>query len=108
MEGAIGSHLLESLGRGVHGLLGGGEGACSQYLDVLGVADFFTGVNHLLLSFEKLLGKLPKLEDLSFDERVSQSSRCTVNEVLIQLSVLEYALPEWGKWRLGAVAWSSS
>ena len=107
MEDAIGSGLFESFGRGVDGLSGGGERACSQCLDMLSMADFGAGVNHFLPSFEKFLGKLSKLKNFSFDKQVSQSSYCAIDELLVWLPVLEYALSERGEQRLSTVAWSS-
>ena len=71
MKGPIGPCLLESVGRGIHGLSGGGESTCSQRLDVLRVANFSTGVYHLLSSFEEFLSELSELEDFSFNEWVT-------------------------------------
>ena len=89
MEGAIGSRLLKAFGRGVHGLSGGGEGTCSQRLDMLGVANFGTCVDHFLASFEELLSELSELKHFSFNERVPQSSYSAVDELLIRLTVFE-------------------
>ena len=72
---------------------------------MLGVTDFGVGVDYLLSSFEKLLSELSELEDFSFNEWVSESAHRTVDELLVWLPILEYALPEWGEWRLGAIAW---
>jgi hypothetical protein len=52
-------------------LSGGGKGACSQRLDVLGVADFGVGVDYFLSSFKKFLSELSELKDFSFDKWVS-------------------------------------
>ena len=71
MEDAIGPGLFESFGRGVHGLSGGGKGACSQRLDVLRMADFGACVDNFLSGFKKFSGELSELKDFSFDERVA-------------------------------------
>ena len=107
MEDTIGSGLLESFGGGIDSLSGGGERTRSQHFDMLGVADLSAGIDHFLSSFEKFLGKLSKLKNFSFDERVSQSSYCAIDELLIWLPVLEYALSEGGERRLSTVTWSS-
>ena len=75
---------------------------------MLGVADLGASVDYFLSSFEKLLSELSKLEDLSFDEWIPESVHCTVDELLVRLPILKYVLPEWGEWRLGAVARSGS
>ena len=71
MKDAVGPCLLESFGRGIHGLASGGERTGSQRFDVLGVANFGASVDHFLAGFEELLSELSKLKDFSFDERVS-------------------------------------
>ena len=71
MEDAISSGLLKSLGGGIHDLSGGGEGTRGQRLNVLRVTDFGAGVDNFLSGFKELLGKLPELKDLSFNEGVS-------------------------------------
>ena len=108
MEGVIGSRLFESRGGGVHSLSSGGEGAGSQYLDLLGMVNLGACVDHLLSSFQKFLSELSELKDFSFDERVSQSSDCVVNELLIRLSVFEDTLLEGVERGLSAVLRSSS
>ena len=108
MEGTVGPRLLESLDRGIHRLSGSGKSACSQRLNLLGVADFSAGVDCFLSSFEKLLSELSKLEDLSFNEWIPESAHRTVDKLLVRLPILKYALPEWGEWRLGTVARSGS
>ena len=71
MEDAVSSGLLEPFGRGVHSLSGGGERACSQHFDLLGVANLGACVDNFLAGFKKLLSELPKLENFSFDKRVA-------------------------------------
>ena len=108
MKGAIGSHLFESCSGGVHGLPSGGEGAGGQHLDLLGMMDFGACVDHLLSSFLELLSELSELKDFTFNERVSQSSNCVVDELLIQLPVLEDALPKGIERGLGTISRSGS
>ena len=74
--------------------------------DMLSMANFGAGVDHFLSSFEKFLSKLSKLKNFSFDKRVSQSSYCAIDKLLVQLPILEYALSERGERQLSAVAWS--
>ena len=104
MEHAIGSCLFESICRSIHGLAGCDEGASSQHLDLLSVADFGAGVDHFLLGFEELLSEVSELKDFSFNERVSQPLYCSVDELLVRLSILENALAEGMKRRLGSVS----
>ena len=85
-----------------------GEGAGGQHLNLLGVADFGVGVDHFLLGFEELLSELSELKDFSFNERVPQSSYCSVDELLVWLSVLKNALTKRVKWRLSAISRLSS
>ena len=61
MEGAIGSGLLETLDRGVHGLSGGGEGAAGQHLDLLRVSDLGASFDNFPSGFEEFLGKVSEL-----------------------------------------------
>ena len=75
---------------------------------MLRVTDFGASVDDFLSGFKEFLGKLSELKDFSFDKRVAQSSYGTVDELLVRLSVLEYALTERGEQRLGAVAGSCS
>ena len=98
MKDVISSGFLESFSGSIHGLSGGGEGACSQRLNVLRVADFGASVDNFLASFKEFLGKLAKLEDFPFDEWVVQSSYGMVDELLVRLPVLEYALSKRGEW----------
>jgi hypothetical protein len=107
VEGAVGPGLFESIGGGVDGLSSGGEGARSQHLDMLGMADFGASIDDFLSSLEKFLGELSKLKNFSFDERIPKPTYSVVDELLIRLPVFKQALSEWGKRRLGTVAWSS-
>ena len=59
---------------------------------MLCVMDFGACIYDFLSSFEEFLGELSELKDFSFNERVTQSSYSTVDELLVRLSVLEYAL----------------
>ena len=104
MEGAIGSGLLEPISGCVHGLSGSSERTCSQRLDVLGVTYLRASVNDFLSSFEELLSEVSELEDLSVDERVAESPYCAIDNRLVRLSVLEYALLERRERGLGSVA----
>ena len=87
--------LFKPVSGGVHGLASGGEHAHSQRFDVLGVADLGACVDHFLSGFEEFLSELSKLKNFPFDKRVAQPSHRAIDELLIRLSVLEKALPEW-------------
>ena len=107
MEGAIGSCLFESCGRGVHSLLGGSEGTGGQHLDLLGVADLGVCVDHLLPGFQEVLSELSELKDFSFDEQVPQSLNCVINELLVWLSMFEDVLTKGMERGLSAISRSS-
>ena len=61
MEGAVSSGLLETIGGGVHGLSGCGEGTTSEHLNLLGMSNFGTGVDDFLSSLEEFLSEVSKL-----------------------------------------------
>ena len=61
MEDTVGPGLLETLNGSVHSLSGGGEGTTGQRFDSLGVSDFGTSVDDLLLSLPELLGEVSEL-----------------------------------------------
>jgi hypothetical protein len=89
-------------------LAGGNKGTGGQHLDLLGVVDFGTSIDHFLLGFEELLSEVSELKDFPFDEWISQSLHCAINELLVRLSILENTLAKGVEWRLGAVSRSSS
>jgi hypothetical protein len=60
--------------------VGSDEGAGGQHLNLLGMADFSARVDHFLLGLEELLGEVSELKDFSFNEWVSQSLYCSIDE----------------------------
>ena len=108
MEGVIGPCLFESCGGGIHGLSSSGEGTGGQHLNLLGVVDLGACVDHFLSGFQEFSSELSELKDFSFDEWVSQSSNCVVNELLVWLSMLEDVLSKRMERGLSAISRSSS
>ena len=70
--------------------------------------DFGASFDHFLLGFEEFLSEVSELEDFPFNERISQTLHCLVDELLVRLSILEEALAKGMEWRLGAVSRSSA
>ena len=92
MKGVVSSGLFEAVGRGVHGLTSGGEGAGSQHLDLLHVSDLGAGIDDFLSGLLEFSSEGSKLKNFAFDERVPQLLHGSVDDELVGLPGLEDAL----------------
>ena len=108
MEGAIGSGLFKTVGRGVHGLSSGSEGAGGQHFHLLGMSDFSAGVDDLLSGLLEFSGEGSKLKHFTFDEGVSRLLYGSVDDGLIGLSGLEDTLSKGVEGGMHTVAGSCS
>ena len=108
MEGAISPRLFEAVDGRVHGLSGGGERASGQYFDLLGVSDCVSSVDDFLTSGLQFLGEVSELGHFAFDKGISESLYGVIDDGLVVVPRLEYALSKGVERGLRTVARSSS
>ena len=94
MEGSVSPGLCEAVNGGVHGLLGRGERAGSQYLNLLRMFDSEAGIDDFLLGLLQLSGEVSELGYFAFNEGVSQLLYGSIDDELVGVSRFEYA---WSK-----------